>query len=138
MARRRKRRKKDRDTLGVAPGKPWDAGIQQGSLVFIDGETSPHIYEVTEYHRRVLMAHDMYNSPSLMAKGLKEGDEIPPHLTLRRRYTAPFYEETPRSKVYVKALDGSKVIHVTGEVVASLLSNLHDVLSFIEEETENE
>jgi len=129
--RRARTRKEDPDFLGTAPGKGWDRGIQRGSLVFIKAESSPHIYEVVEYHCRLLLAHEVYNHPGLVTKGLKEGDEIPPFLVLRRKFNAPFYEPTHIRKVYIKRVDGSKVSLITPDVVAELISNLHYVLDEI-------
>ena len=129
MARRRRKRVADQDTLGTAPGKEWDPQLELGSLVFMSIEKNiPHIYEVTTFQRRVLQDHDMYNFPSLAAKGLKVGDEIPPYLEIRRKFTSPFYEPTPRSKVYLKKTDGSKVIKVTHGTLSYMMRNLQVIL----------
>jgi len=115
--------------MGTAPGKEWDPLLELGSLVFLSIEKNiPHIYEVTTFQRRVIQDHAMYNFPSLASKGLKVGDEIPPYLEIRRKFTAPFYASTPRSKVYVKKTDGSKVIKVTHGTVSSLIRNLQVIL----------
>lgn len=118
----------------------WDRTIEENDLVCLcaDGNV-PHVYEVREFYPRVLMEHELFNNPSLLAKGFKPGDELPPLLVIRRVRTAPGYEEVPVRHTIQRKVDASKVVKVTMSQILSLVQNLCAMAAHILEKraTEN-
>lgn len=110
----------------------WDNTLKQGDFVCLmtDG-TTPHVYEVREHYPRVIMDHELFNNPSLLAKGFKAGDELPPLLVIRRVRDAPGYQETRARHTIERKVDADKVVKVTVEQIQALIDNLNSLRDLI-------
>lgn len=129
--RRTTRKKKDQTAYPLASGlsKEWDDSIGLGSLVTLRIEKEvPHIYEVLERYDRVVMDHDLFNSPLLLSRGFKSGDELAPILTIKRVYFAPEYDPVPLRSTWKKKVAASDTDKVTEERVISWISKYNAIL----------
>lgn len=118
--------------------KEWDASLKQGDFVCLatDGNV-PHVYEVREFYPRILMEHELFNNPSLLARGFKPGDELPPLLVIRRVRDAPSYRETAARHTIERKVDADKVVKVTLEQIQFMTGNLNALATQIRERDPN-
>jgi hypothetical protein len=104
----------------------WDTSLKKGDFVCLSTDgTTPHIYEVREHHPRIIMDHELFNSPSLLAKGFKPGDELPPLLVVRRVRDAPGYQETRVRHTIERKIDADLVVKVTLDQIQVVIDNLN-------------
>ena len=116
--------------------KEWDNTIAVGDLVVLLTDSTPHIYQVLDLHPRVVMDHDLYNSPSLLSKGYSAGDELAPMVHIRRVRTAPFWEVIPPRYTIDRKVEAFALSKVTAEQVRSVIENLVQVLATVSGETD--
>jgi len=101
----------------------WERSLAVGDFVTLVNEI-PHIYVVKDLQRRIILAHDLFNNPSIAVRGLKEGDEIPPLLQVQRVREAPSYALLPLGRTFAYKVDAYKVTKITFEDVQFVVSNL--------------
>ena len=122
---RKRSRRLEAPTQGIAE-REWDPTLKQGDFVCLptDGNV-PHVYEVREFYPRIIMDHELWNNPSLLAKGFKPGDELPPLLVIRRVRDAPGYAETAVRHTIERKVDADKVVKVTLDQIRFVVDNLN-------------
>lgn len=130
MTRQRRRTRRLESPPQALAEVEWDRSLAIGDLVCLaaDGNV-PHIYEIRELHPRVLMEHELHNNPTLLARGVESGSELPASLVIRRVRDAPGYKRTPVRHTLDRKVDANKVIKVTLEQVYSVTANLLEVAS---------
>lgn len=118
----------------VIAGHEWDPTLKEGDFVclHIDGNIT-HIYEVREFHQRILMDHEFFNNPSLAARGFKPGDELPPSLVIQRVRWAPTYELVGPRQTWRKKIDADRVYKVTLGQIQNVIDNLNSLADTIRE-----
>lgn len=135
------KKRKLESALGAVAFHQWDPSLKQGDLVYLlaDRDT-PHVYIVHQLYQRIIMDHELFNNPSLLARGIKPGDEIVPLLVLRRVREAPHYTELTTRRTIERQVDASKVIKITETTIQLVVANLTamstQILSPTTEETE--
>lgn len=134
----RRRSKRLESPPQVLASKEWDPSLKQGDFVCLstDGNV-PHVYEVREFYSRILMEHELFNNPSLLARGFKPGDELPPLLVIRRVRDAPAYQETAVRHTIERKVDADKVVKVTLEQIQFVIDNLNALAAQIRERDPN-
>lgn len=132
------RKRRLEGSAGVIASHDWDRTLQQGDFVclVVDADV-PHVYEVREFYPRVIMQHELYNNPGLLARGFKPGDELPPLLVIRRVRNAPGYQETPARHTIERKVDADKVVKVTLEQIQFVIENLSALADAIRERNPN-
>lgn len=133
------KRKRLEGSVQVIASKDWDRSLAKGDFVCLaaDGNV-PHVYEVRDYEARVIMEHELFNNPSLLARGFKPGDELPPLLLIRRVRDAPAYSETRVRHTIERKVDADKVVKVTLEQIQFVVDNLNSLAAMICERTPND
>jgi len=130
------KRKRLEGSVQVIASHDWDRSLAQGDFVCLmaDGNV-PNIYEIRELQTRVIMEHELFNNPSLLARGFKPGDELPPLLLIRRVRDAPGYQETRIRHTIERKVDADKVVKVTLEQIQFVVDNLNSLAALIRERT---
>lgn len=119
-----KKKKNQSHPSSSSLAKEWDATLQTDDLVVIPYDSSPHVYKILAMHRRVVMDHDLYNSPSLLSRGYKPGDELSPLLHVRRVRVAPFWDVIPPGHTVDRKVEAHSVSKITVEQIRSVIENL--------------
>ncbi len=84
------------------------------------------------------MDHELFNNPSLLARGFKPGDELPPLLVIRRVRDAPLFSETPIRHTIERTVDADKVVKITVAEVQAVIQNLTSLIVQLEAQAEKE
>lgn len=128
MAIRRRRTRRLESPPQALAEVEWDRSLSVGDLVCLasDGNV-PHVYEIRELHPRMLMEHELHNNPTLLARGIESGAELPSSLVIRRVRDAPGYKKTAVRHTLERKVDADKVIKVTLEQVYTVAANLLEI-----------
>ena len=119
--------------------RSWDLSLKKEDFVCLvaDGNV-PHVYEVREFYPRVIMEHELCNNPSLLSRGFKPGDQLPPLLVVRRIRDAPGYTETRAHHTIERKVDADKVVKITLEQIQFVTDNLSSLAALIRERNPND
>jgi len=115
---------KKKTPLASSIAKEWDVSIAANDLVVLLSDSAPHVYLVLAVYPRMVMEHDLYNSPSLLSKGYKPGDDLPPLVHIRRVRMAPFWDAIPPGHTVDRKVDAFALSKITKEQIRSVMENL--------------